>query len=397
MDVYQIGISIAMQNGVSSVLRMIQKDVLNLSSSVQAAASGFGRLKLAIAGATSVFVGTAVLKGLADLSRAGEKYTHQLELMKTAGMQAAEVQASIAAANNVSSTVLSMTPTENLKTIRELRMALASADVRPNQKADPATATTEAVAHLEVFQKISGILSSVLSKDGKTFDGATQGYELAKSAEILGLSQDPKKFDQVLEGWTQAIIASGGKLQGTDFFGTVKYLRGAGQGMDIDFLTKTLPSLMQELKTGRGSGAGGGAGNPLASMFAEVVGGQISNKAVDALRSIHMLEDGKVHYTTTGRVKKLDPGAIVGSDVESMDPFKFIREYLEPHLRKYTPTLDKGADGQAPPPRRAARHDRSYLSESRRPANRQHDAAAAEPDRWRPRTDGEREQDRSGL
>lgn len=345
-DVYQIGISIAMQNGVSAVLGVIQKDLLKLNEGVMRATEGFGRLKLAIAGATGIVVGVEVLKGLDHLSRSGEKYTHQLELMKIAGMQFAEVQSAISAADRVSSTVMSTTPAENLKTIRELRMALASADVRPNQKADPAAATQEAVAHLETFQKISGIMSSVLSKDGKTFDGSGQAYELAKAAEILGLSQDPKKFDAVLEGWTKDIVASGGKLQGSDFFGTVKYLRGAGQGMSMEFLTEVLPSLMQELKTGKGSGAGGGAGNPLASLFAEIVGGTISDKADHALQSIHMIDEKKVHRSTTGKIKEVLPGAVVGSDLESVNPFEWVRTVLEPHIRKYTNFLDKNAEGE---------------------------------------------------
>jgi hypothetical protein len=338
VDVYKIGIEISMANGVSAVLNLIQRQMLGLNKATQAAAAGFGRLRLAIAGATGMFVGTMMIKGLYDLSRHGEKYTHQLELMKTAGMGVVETQEAIAAANKVSSSVLTTTPAENLQTIRELRMALASADVRPGGKADPAMATKEAVAHLETFQKISGIMSSQLSKNGKTFDGSGQAYELAKAAEILGLSQDPKKFDEVLGGWTQAIIASGGKLQGSDFFANVKYMRGAGAGMSIEFLTKQLPPLMQELKAGRGSGSGGGAGNPLASMYASVVGGVMQKKTIEALQSIHMIDPTKVTYDH-GR-PTVKPGAVIGSGVEVKNPFEWAM-LVEKNIAKYTNFLEK--------------------------------------------------------
>lgn len=346
MDVYQIGISITMQNGVSAVIGLIQKQMLGLNAATTQAAAGFGKLKWAIAGATGIFLGVEMLKGLGDLTKHGEKYTHQLELMKTAGMQVAEMQSAINAANKVSSTVMSTTPAENLQTISELRTALASADVRPGGKADPAMATHEAVAHLETFQKITGIMSSLLSKDGKPFDGSGQAYELAKAAEMLGLSQNPKKFDQVLEGWTQAIISQGGKLQGSDIFGNVKYLRGAGLGMDMEFLTEILPSLAGEMKTGKGAGSGGGAGNPLMSMFSAIVGGTLSNKAVTALQQLHLLDMSKVQFTKTGRVKEVDPGAVIGSDVMVHNPFKFVTDYLEPSMKKFTKFLDKTESGE---------------------------------------------------
>lgn len=346
MDVYKIGIQIAMQNNVSGVIQLIQKQLLHLNSTVTKVAQNLGRLKLAIAGAATAYVGVEIFKGLNDLARHGEKYTHQLELMKDAGMKALEVQQAISAANRVSSEVPTSTPTENLETIRELRMALASADVRPGGKADPAQATKEAIAHLATFQKITGEMSSILSKNGQPFDGKSQAYELAKAAEMLGLTQDPKKFDAVLEGWSQAITASGGKLQGSDFFSTVKYLRGGGQSMTMEFLTRIMPSLMQEMKTGKGSGQGGGAGNPLASMFAEVVGGQVSNKTVDALKQLHMIDLSKVTFTRGGWVKRLAPGAITGSNLEAQNPFEFVRDVLEPHLKKYTHYLDKNAQGE---------------------------------------------------
>lgn len=337
-SVYHIGISITMQNGVSAVLSLIQRQLLGLNGATQRAAAGFARLRFAIAGATVIAIGDMAIKGIADLVKHGEKYTHELEAMKVAGMGVVEMQSAIAEANRVSSSVMISTPTQNLKTIQELRMALASADVRPGGKADPAMATVEAVRHLETFQKITAIMSSTLSKNGKPFDGAGQAYELAKSAEMLGLSQNAKKFDDVLEGWTKAIISSGGKLQGSDFFGNVKYMRGSGMGMSMEFLTEILPSLMQEFKTAKGSGAGGGAGNPLASLFANVVGGQLSKKSIMAYERLGMLNPKDV--ISEFGTKTVRPGAIVGSDVASQNFYEFAKILLS-HLQKTTNYLDK--------------------------------------------------------
>jgi hypothetical protein len=150
----------------------------------------------------------------------------------------------------------------------------------------------------------------------------------------------------VLEGWTKAIIASGGKLSGSDIFSNVKYLRGAGLGMDIEFLTEVLPSLAQEFKTGGsgkggGAGQGGGAGNPLASMFSAVVGGTLSSKAVTALRQIDMLDMTKVIMDKNGRPKDVQAGAVVGSAEMVKNPFKFVTDYLQPHMLKFTNYLEK--------------------------------------------------------
>jgi hypothetical protein len=325
---------------MSSVLAMIQKDVLGLNRAVNLTTGSFNRMKLATIGLGAVTIGGVMLAGVYELSKAGEKYVHQIEQMKIAGMSLAEQQIAINAANRTSNSVMTASPTHNLETIRELRMALMSADKDIGKDADPARATQMAVQHLEKFQQAAAVMTSVLGKDA-----GSQVYEMAKALEMIGASQDPARFDKLLDGMVRSSIASGGKLTGSDFFSTFKYLRSGGQYLDDDFLMYVLPALMQEMKTGSGSGSGGGAGNPLASAFQAIVGNVFGDKAAKVGVKLGLIDPTKLHLTTTGKLKSADVGAWRGSDEFAHNPFKYVQHELIPALTK-AHLLDKDKNGK---------------------------------------------------
>lgn len=322
MDIYRIAIQVVAQNGVSAVLAVIQKDVLKLHKSVGMTEDGFKRMRLAAIGALGVTAGAAMLHGLFELSKAGEKYTHQLEQMKLAGMSLAEQKEAIFAANRVSSEVRTTTPTENLQSIRELRGALNSAG------ASPAQATREAVEHLAEVQKAQAVMASSLGESHKS-----DVYEMVKALEDIGATKDPARFDRLLDGMVRSSITFGGKLTGKDFFQTLKYTRGAGSGYSDEFIEYYLPTLMQELKTGKGSGSGGGAGNPLASFFQNIVGGNISNKAAQEWARLHLIDPGKIIRTKTGNIKGIKTGGFYGVEEAIQNPYFYVRDHLMPALK----------------------------------------------------------------
>ncbi|MGI4941662.1 MAG: hypothetical protein ACRYHQ_14060 [Janthinobacterium lividum] len=324
IDAYKIGIRIALSNGVSGVLKTIQKDVLGLHHSVNMTTGGFNRMKLAAAGMAAVTIGGAMLTGLYDLSKAGEAYTHQLVQMRLAGMSVLEQQEAIRSANRVASSVLTTAPTENLQAIRELRGALNSAG------ASPAAATKEAVEHLEAVQKAQAVMTSALGKNR-----GSDVFEMVKALEDINATKDPARFDKLLDGMVRSSITFGGRLSGTDFFQNLKYTRGAGAGYSDEFIQFYMPTLMQELKAGKGSGAGGGAGNPLASLFQTVVGGQISNKAAQEWLKLGLIDPAKIIRTKTGNIKGVGTGGFRGSDEAVRNPFFYMRDYVMKALESH--------------------------------------------------------------
>ena len=324
IDAYTIGVSIALSNGVSAILAVIQKDVLGLKRAVDLTQGSFDRMKVAAFGFSGVVIGGAMIAGLSSLSKAGEKYVHQLEQMKLAGMSLEEQQRAIFAANQVSSRVLTTDPTGNLQAIRELRGALNSAG------ASPAAATHEAIEHLEAVQKAQAVMVSSLGSDH-----ASDVYEMVKGLEQIGATQNPERFNRLLDGMVRANVAFGGKLNATQWFQTLKYTRGAGQFYDDEFLQFYLPTLMQEMSAGKGMGQGGGPGNALASLYQVVAGGAIGNKAAQEWLKMGLLDPEKIIRTRTGSIKGVMPGGIVGSELAIHNPAKWVQEFLLPHFQQH--------------------------------------------------------------
>lgn len=307
---------------MSSVLKVIQKDVMGLKAAVDMTTAGFSRMKLAVAGAAGVFAGTVMLKGMYDLSKHADEYLHQLELMKNQGFSIAEQQDAIRAANKTSSLVMTTTPTGNLEAIRELVGALNSAG------ASPAAATEEAIANLTSVQRAQAVMQNAMP-------GGRGGsvMEMVKALEEIGATKDPERFERLITGMVQATEAFGGKLTSQDWLQTLKYARGAGSGYSDVFITKYLPTLMQELKTGRGSGAGGGAGNPLASLFQIVVAGKgLDVAAKKEWDRLGLIKPGALH-TDHGRMS-ISPDGIVGAQDAVKNPFFWMRDVMLPALQK---------------------------------------------------------------
>ncbi len=118
VDVYRIGVSIALANGVSPVLAIIGRDLLGLGSTIRGIENNFKGWATALGGVAAILGGSVMLGGLAKLAEHGGDVNHQLELMKIAGMQNAEIQDSIAQAMKTTGNVTTTTLSENLAHIR---------------------------------------------------------------------------------------------------------------------------------------------------------------------------------------------------------------------------------------------------------------------------------------
>jgi hypothetical protein len=176
---------------------------------------------------------------------AAKEYSRQLALMNTLGMKHAEIAKVIKAAWSSTAAVPTMTAAQNLESFRELRSAFGS--------------DTEAQGHaammLPVVARLAGVMQSLTGKEQKGV-----GFDMVKAIELRTGVMTTEALTRNSEMMSKAIIGMGGTISAHDFHGTLKMGKMATNKWSDDFVYSYLPTLMQELKTGTGSGgAGGGA------------------------------------------------------------------------------------------------------------------------------------------
>lgn len=253
--------------------------------------------------------GALALPFVAAISKAKE-YQHQLALMNQAGMSHLEIVKATSAAWSSMRDVPTASATEMLSTISHLRMVLGS--------------TAHAIAFAPIAAKTNAMLSSFRGKP------SDEGYELAKALELRGAANNPVEMQKQANMMLQAIIASGGKLQASDFLTTFKYAKTAALGWSDEFTYTVLPTLMQEVK-GKAGGTGT-AGTGLMSAFMEFMGGVMPQRTLGTWQKLGLLDPKKIVWTKTGSAKGLLPGAIIGGNEFGQNPRDWVNKILRPAL-----------------------------------------------------------------
>jgi hypothetical protein len=324
-DIYRIAVTIALTNGMSSVLAIIGRDVMGLNTKVKDIEKGFGRWGLAIGGAEAVLGGAAIFGGMAKLAKHGAEANHQLELMKLQGMSFAEIQEASAQAMLVTGKVLTTNYADNLKHIRELRYAFGD--------------TPDAERYLETVTKSNAILNAL--NGGKGAGGTDQVWSLVKALEEKGLTANPALFQSYVDQMTKAVVASGGRVTPQMFFSAFKYGRTAMLGWNEEFVTQYLPRLIQSWSGGGGSGTGG-PGNALMSAFTKVVQGQMSLKGAQAFEHYGL---GKAHHIRGSSSAQID---VKGAQQFAGSPYRWAQDVEVPALGQHGINLRAAREALGP-------------------------------------------------
>lgn len=272
---------------------------------------------LVAGGAVAAGAGLFGLNAIAKTLPAAKEYVHQLAQMNIAGMQHAEIQKSIAAAWSTTRGVPTTTASGNLQSIRDLRATLGTTD--------------EAVNFLPTAAKMAYILAN--TKGGKNVNPETQVAAAGRALDIRNATTDPTRLAREADLMTKAIVGSGGQLTAVDFNTTLRLARSVGKGWNEDFTYRVLPSLMQELKSGNGSGSGGGPAAGLVSASQAIVAGRLTNRSLQEFMRLGLIDPEKVLRTTTGNVKGVSKGGVVGSDLFQSNPYAWAQTILLPAMR----------------------------------------------------------------
>lgn len=315
-EAYSVGIRISLINGVAGGLLALSRQFGKVDGQVKDLQVRLDRLgRTLAAGGAFAAAGGGILAMVGKTLPAAKAYTHELAQMNIAGMKQVEITKSIKAAWDATASVPTSKVAENLSAIRELRSVVGS--------------TGEAVSILPTVLKLQAVLSNVKGvKDAKG-----TAYDVAKLLDIRGASMDPARFRNESDMMLKAIVMSGGTLDAKDFFSTGKYGRLATQSWSPEFLYQILPTLMQEMKSGGGSGGAGGPGNALMSAYSAVVGGTITQKSLAIWDRLGLLDPSKVVWTKSGAAKGVLPGGIKGTELFQENPYAWSQQILMPALR----------------------------------------------------------------
>jgi hypothetical protein len=338
-EAFSVGVRLSLVNQVTAGLMGISSAFARVHGDARQLQGQLDRIKLTLAGGAALagtgFFGLAMIGKTIEPAR---EYAHQLALMNTAGMRQVDIVKSINAAWALNKTVPTSTATQNLEAIRELRTVLGD--------------TQEAINFLPQAQKMAYILQNVRGSTDSKGEVQAAGRALDRRNATASPQEAAVQTDLMLK----AIVASGGVLSAKDFAQTFMYGRSATQGWSNEFAYKILPSLMQEFKSGNGSGAGGGPGNPLMSAYNAVVNGVIPQKALPVWMELDLLNRNKVVWTKSGEAKGLLPGGIKNYEKFISNPYAWALEDMVPAMEraKYTEAQKRQAIGYLFPNRTAA-------------------------------------------
>jgi hypothetical protein len=101
-----------------------------------------------------------------------------------------------------------------------------------------------------------------------------------------------------------------------------QYLKGALPGLSDDFLYSYMPELAQEFK-------GAGAGTAMASLYQQLVAGQMRTSGLRLLDKLGLLDESKVDFDHNGRIVKARPGYFTDDDVFKANPLLGIEDIIK--------------------------------------------------------------------
>lgn len=135
---------------------------------------------------------------------------------------------------------------------------------------------------------------------------------ILKSADIVGLQDEPGRFRTFLQGFVKASQVERNQISGQEYLSFFKRAKVSGQGFSDEFLSYVAPTLMQQY-------GGATAGTMASTAFQQMAGNRISKKALGA-------------QTAAGLRDK--EGTLKDRQLYITDPLAWADKHLRPMLEK---------------------------------------------------------------
>jgi hypothetical protein len=323
MDVYKIGVEIALAGNIEAALGGLGKSFLGLQGNVDNIGKGIMKWGDAIKGVAAIAVGVGIFKGLAGLIEHGSELIHVQQQLAATGVSQAEATMAQAEAWRVSAKY-GLEVSKVLGDIKEAQMVFGS--------------TEHAIEFIDPLEKMRVVMNAVTEGSGNKV--ADSVYEMARAGELKGL-QGPEQFMSYFDGMTKAITASGGKVTPQAFMMATQYGKLASKGWDEEFYTKYLPSMIQEMRPST-------AGQSLMSLYGTLAQGKASKRAIMNMEDLGLIGDpSKIIHGSGGDPTGMNPGAVIGTPELIANPFLWAQKYLRPLLEKKLGHEIKAGDQEA--------------------------------------------------
>jgi hypothetical protein len=160
----------------------------------------------------------------------------------------------------------------------------------------------------------------VLRDQGKDKSGdvGRQIYDLVKSGEFRNAIGDAD-FDKAISGMVRADVATGGIVTPQSFLQMSQMLKSALPGLSDHFLYEVMPELAQEFR-------GPQSGTAMASLYQQLVAGQMRTKGVNLLSDLGMVNKDKVEFNSIGMIKAALPGFFTDEETFKSNPMQGIAD-----------------------------------------------------------------------
>jgi len=313
-NLYTVGARIVMHNEASPVLGLITQQLVGIHHHISQANAASTRFMQAIVGAGAALAGVGMIKGVTHLVDEGAKLVAVQNKMTVAGWKNKEIAEATAEAWRLSSKY-QMIGVENL-----LEMQKEMAPVLGDRK--------EAMHMAELMAKVQVALAGTLGFD-KSAQFSKQIRDAIRAGELSGNVLDPKRFETYLEGMAKTLKAFGGTLTPTDYFMATKYGRASAMNWSDEFTNTILPTIMQEL-------GASSTGTAMMTAYQALVGGRMKISSINAFHDLGLIDTEKLdpgNLTPEGRIKRMKPGAIKGTDTFLSNPYEWVWQYLVPAMK----------------------------------------------------------------
>jgi hypothetical protein len=321
-NVYRIGVSIAMTNGVSPVLGVIAREVLGLHAGVGKLEAGFSRLKLAIGGALAVAGGVAILASFKKPLEEAERYQTALARFKQFGMSdginaAADKYARATKVMGASATDMMRFMVEAQGVFRESGQLTEAQALLGSRIAAP------------ILAKINFANTALKDEDQGRYHA--QDLMMLRFIEARGGANDPATFSKIADWGYKLIASSGGNVDWGQLRSLVKTAGAAGFNLTENAISKLEPVITDM--------GGGTVGSGMRVAFSRLLGIQreLPKQAIQEYLSLGLWNPGNVELSAGGGIKKFSgkPGDVL-KDREKFatDPVAFYVENFLPAISK---------------------------------------------------------------
>jgi hypothetical protein len=229
--------------------------------------------------------------------------------LKSRGMPNAQYQAMIASANHTANILPLTTYADAVKTMSDNYMIFGSAKA--------------AIQNETASQRMIALMTPAMGRH----NAETQAFSGAKAIELQNKWQDPAQYARNVKRMENVWTATGHIVDPTDMMMAIKYLHGWQLTLSNNFLYKTMPALIAEVKN-KGGGAST-AGTGLNALRASLFSGQAPRRYVPWMIQMGLEKASDVNMVHK-EIYGFKPGTLTHYQMFLHHPGEWFRKVLKP-------------------------------------------------------------------